>query len=193
MQLNERPIVVVDVDETVNNLMHVFCDMYNHESGNKITYDDLTQWELDNVIPVEDITLIDKIFSGEDIQYRCEPQPLAYHYLSKIWDIADIYFVSATCPDSIRSKAKWLSHYFPFIPDRHFIMCSNKRMIYADIRIDDYEVNLNDCSGLLILMDKPWNQHAKEYIYGGDSKIRAKCWKDVYSAIVEWYEAYWTK
>ena len=85
----------------------------------------------------------------------------------------EVYIVTAYLPNTCVDKADWLKGHFPFIPTNHIIFCNDKKMIAADVMIDDGEHNLQHFNGRRILFDAPWNQNAVAF----DDRVYN--WRDI--------------
>lgn len=56
----------------------------------------------------------------------------------------DIYIVSAATefPNSLKDKYDWLAEHFPFFVWQQIVFCGDKKMIRADVMIDDHARHL---------------------------------------------------
>ena len=81
----------------------------------------------------------------------------------------EIYFVTATEPQNVAKKARFLQRTFPFLDIRKRLITTHcKQMIKCDVLIDDYEENLKNGSYFGILMNYPWNRNFDD---ASDDKI----------------------
>lgn len=97
--------------------------------------------------------------------------------LQKLNEKYEVFIVSAATefPQSLTEKQSWLNEYFPFITWQQMVFCGSKRIIHADIMIDDHFKNLNDFTGQLsILFNQPHNAYADN-----GRHTRVMNWKEI--------------
>lgn len=75
----------------------------------------------------------------------------------------DLYIVSAATefPQSLPEKIEWLNEYLPFISWEQIVFCGSKKIVQADIMIDDHFKNLDHFAGKTFLFDQPHNHLAE--------------------------------
>jgi 5'-nucleotidase len=88
----------------------------------------------------------------------------------------DVFIVSAATefPLSLHEKYEWLSEHFPFISWQQMVFCGSKRIVHADIMIDDYLKNLDPFPGTTYLFTAPHNARAKS-----EKHIRVHDWVEL--------------
>ena len=71
----------------------------------------------------------------------------------------EIYIVSAAMefPQSLSEKKEWLATHFPFISWQQVVFCGSKKIVNADIMIDDHFKNLDHFEGTTFLYSQPHN------------------------------------
>lgn len=79
--------------------------------------------------------------------------------LKKINEAYELFIVSAATefPQSISEKQIWLTEHFPFISWQQIVFCGSKKIVQADIMIDDHFKNLDHFNGTTILFTQPHN------------------------------------
>lgn len=159
-------VICVDLDEVLNNFCSVVISLYNEDSGDMITIEDLRDYKIARAFKPE---YRDKIF-----EYFNDPRCIETLTWKVDWVVKllserkdDIYFLTATHPKNIYNKflglLKALAKAGYDIEDEELysrlITTTNKQMIKADIIIDDCFDNLQfDGDVYNILVDKPWNR-----------------------------------
>ena len=159
-------VICVDLDEVCNDFVTVTVALYNEDSGDSITVDDVKDYQIAKAFKPE---YRDKLFN-----YFNDP-----HFIEMLkWNVGwvvqimreckdDIYFLTATHPKNIYKKfaclLKALIDAGYAIKDeelyRRLITTTNKQLIKTDILIDDCFDNLQfDGNVYNILVDKPWNR-----------------------------------
>lgn len=88
----------------------------------------------------------------------------------------EVFIVSAATefPQSVGEKLAWLAEYMPFIGWEQVVLCGSKKIIKADIMIDDHFKNLDHFDGKTILFDQPHN-HLKP----AGRHYRVKNWQEI--------------
>jgi 5'(3')-deoxyribonucleotidase len=71
----------------------------------------------------------------------------------------ELFIVSAAMefPQSLPEKLDWLHMHFPFLTWQQIVFCGSKRIIDADIMIDDHFKNLDHFRGHTLLFTQPHN------------------------------------
>jgi 5'-nucleotidase len=92
----------------------------------------------------------------------------------------DVFIVSAATPyhHSMKEKVEWLNEHFPYITAEQIVFCGDKRIIRADVMIDDTTKNLDHFTGQGFLFNAPHNLLAKGY-------KRLDGWRDVRKVFLE--------
>ncbi len=80
--------------------------------------------------------------------------------LKKLNERYEIYIVSSATefPKSLSEKQSWLNEHFPFIGWQQMVFCGSKKIIKADIMIDDHFKNLDYFDGETYLFTQPHNK-----------------------------------
>lgn len=75
----------------------------------------------------------------------------------------DVFIVSAATefPQSVGEKLAWLNEHMPFISWQQVVLCGSKKIVKADIMIDDHFKNLDYFDGQTYLFDQPHNRLAE--------------------------------
>jgi 5'(3')-deoxyribonucleotidase len=71
----------------------------------------------------------------------------------------EVFIVSAAMefPVSLSEKQEWLTEHFSFINWQQVVFCGSKKIIDADIMIDDHFKNLDIFNGTTLLFTQPHN------------------------------------
>lgn len=172
--------ILVDMDDTIENLCEVWVDYLNEIYGTNVSLTDVTQWDMTKVFPTLNRHEIFDVLAEETLWERVKPLPGAVEYLKKLMDDGHkIIVVTSASPETVEAKLnKVLFKYFPYLTYKDVIISSQKQMIKGDILIDDAPHNLENGSYLKMLFDAPHNQ-----TYETQDTIRVHNWKEVYEAI----------
>jgi 5'-nucleotidase len=71
----------------------------------------------------------------------------------------DLFIVSSATefPQSLSEKQEWLNEHFPFISWQQMVFCGSKKIVRADIMIDDHFKNLDHFDGQTLLFTQSHN------------------------------------
>jgi len=177
-------IVSCDIDGVLNNLTECVLQLYNQESGDNLTKNDIIEYSIERFVKPEYRNKISRYFLDKRIW---EMLKWDVGWIAKILDnnMYDLYFTTASSLKTINSKAISLAwaiydyssmsaiNIYNYIAN-HTIVTQNKQLILADVVIDDCIDNLQLWNNRVhnILFVKPWNQRlAHLYNQKYDNKI----------------------
>ena len=177
-------IISCDIDGVLNNLTECVLQLYNQESGDNLTDNDITEYSIEQFVKPEYRNKISQYFLDKRIW---EMLKWDVGWIAKILDnnMYDLYFTTASSLKTINSKAislAWAIYDYSSISAiniynyiaNHTIVTQNKQLILADVVIDDCIDNLQLWNNRVynILFVKPWNQRlAHLYNQKYDNKI----------------------
>lgn len=176
-------IIGIDIDGTINNLCESVLSVYNEDSGDNLTVDDITEYYIENFVKPEYKEGFHRYFVDKRVWKRVSIDEEARKYIIALHEKGhEIYFVTSTEPENVEKKAGWLQKNFTMINIRkQLIVCHNKQLLSGlTVLVDDYDKNLTGGHYHKLLLDKPWNQNVNE-----DETGIARCmsWSDVYDDI----------
>ena len=177
-------IISCDIDGVLNNLTECVLQLYNQESGDNLTENDITEYSIERFVKPEYRNKISQYFLDKRIWGMLKWD---VGWIAKILDnnMYDLYFTTASSLKTINSKAISLAwavydyssmsaiNIYNYIAN-HTIVTQNKQLILADVVIDDCIDNLQLWNNRVhnILFVKPWNQRlAHLYNQKYDNKI----------------------
>lgn len=177
-------IVSCDIDGVLNNLTECVLQLYNQESGDNLTENDIAEYSIERFVKPEYRNKISQYFLDKRIW---EMLKWDVGWIAKILDnnMYDLYFTTASSLETINSKAISLAwaiydyssmsaiNIYNYIAN-HTIVTQNKQLILADVVIDDCIDNLQLWNNRVhnILFVKPWNKRlAHLYNQKYDNKI----------------------
>lgn len=157
----------IDLDDTLSDFNNSWLSLYNEKSGDNLTVDQITDWELTQFVLPE---WRDRIFS-EDIVYskgfflNVPVKEYAVDFVEWACFDYNVSIVSACNFDTVPDKAKWIRKNLPFFDINNFIPCYYKHKIKTDIMVDDGAHNFHNFKGTKCLIDRPWNKKFTQYDY----------------------------
>lgn len=187
--------ILVDMDDTLENLCEVWVGYLNETYGTDVKLEDVTQWDMTKVFPTLNRNEIFDVLTEEALWERIEPLPGAVEYLKKLIDDGHkIVIVTSASPETVSLKLnKVLFKYFPYLTYKDVIITSQKQMVIGDVLVDDAPHNLENGNYLKLLFDASHNQ-----TYDSKDVVRVRNWEETYEAInyyahihkpfTEWYK-----
>lgn len=175
-------VIVVDVDDVICNLQETVIKLFNERFGTSYTINDFTEYNIMNVLPLQDGTVMTDMYGESGLYNKVKPLQGAQDGLQKLINNGhQVYLVTAAIPKTYDEKVKFIHRYFPFIDDGHIVCMKHKWMFKCDIMIEDnYETLITKPYYYRILMDQPWNQSTKDY---ARDIYRCYNWDDVVAAV----------
>jgi 5'-nucleotidase len=172
--------IIVDIDDTIADLLTVWLSRYNADYNDHLTRDDITAWDLTKFVKPECGVKIYDYLKDEHIYDEIEPIPGALMGVTRLRGMGHhILFVTANIH---REKWEWLKRH-GFLSktwtSQDYICCFDKHLIKADAIIDDKPETVDRFPGLAILFDRPHNQ-----VY--NALWRAHSWSEVIELICKY-------
>lgn len=174
--------ILVDMDDTIENLLHTWLGYLNERYGLHVTESEVHDWKLDIAYPSLSKSQVYSVLLEDELWQRVIPFPYAQEYMQKLLDDGhEIYIVTSSNYQTLKTKMeRVLFKYFPFIDWNHVIITANKQMVMGDVLVDDAPHNHIGGSYLSILMDSPHNRSFDAEAHG---IIRVYNWGEVYETI----------
>jgi 5'-nucleotidase len=177
-------IVCVDVDGVCADLLPAWLQKYNSDYDDNLTPEDITEWNLHPFVKPECGEKIYKYLHDSDLYLSVQTIPGALRGVQMLRELNHrvIFLTACVGAEMAAAKIDWMfDHGFLHTP-RYFgmsdlIIAKEKRLIRADVLVDDYPENLREFWGEKILFDAPYNKDAK---YN-----RANDWAGVVTKIME--------
>lgn len=175
-------VLCVDVDNVICNLQEVIVNTFNKRYGSNYTLNDFTEYDIMNVLPTQDGIVMRDMYGETGLYDKVKPLPGAQETLKKLMNSGhQIYLVTDAVPKTYGEKVAFIKRFFPFIDDAHIVCMRHKWMFKCDVMIEDNLSNLIAKPYYhRILINWPWNQSNKDYVYDID---RCYNWDDVLAAI----------
>lgn len=179
-------IILVDMDDTLENLGLAWVDYLNRKYDKNVDWYDIRKWDMQ--IPYPDLTeeQIYGALNDEDLWDNVTAKEDASHYLKKLIDEGNkVYIVTESWYTTILPKMeRCLFKLFPFLTWSQVIVVLDKHMVKGDILIDDNPLNLVGGDYFGILFTAP---HNIDYDDSQADMIRVDNWKSAY-LIIKSYE-----
>ena len=174
--------VLVDMDDTIENCTEAWVNYVNRRFGTDVKPESLRDWDVSKAFPTLTREQVYGVTFEEAFWLTVKPIDGAAEYMKKLIDDGNkIYIVSCAAYETMRVKMEdVLFKYFPFIEWNEIIVTYNKKIINADVMIDDGVHNLIGADCVRILMDAPYNRDFNEEAYG---MFRVRNWKEIYDLI----------
>lgn len=179
--------IMVDIDGVLNTLDTTVIEVYNEDSGDSLSPQDITEYHIEKFVKPEYRENFKNYFLDKRVWQRIEVVKYACEVLNKLWDEGyNLIFVTKTECENMVKKRNWLNRNFSFMGEdnirKRLYSAPKKQFIRADIAIDDGLFNLiGDRTYYSICFDKPYNQ-TDELI---PCFTRVYDWLGVYTAVHE--------
>ena len=168
----------VDVDNTINNFLESFLELFNSISGRNVQYADIKEYSLEDSLGIPNRTLQLLFFKNNAFYKTLTPLFSSGYVIEKLVRCGhDVMFVTAIDYDVVQSRIEFLKKHFPFMDvNKSLIVTSDKCSIPADIVIDDNPEHLQDNPGCstYIKYFQPWNKD-----YTNKNVIPCRDWQEI--------------
>ena len=177
--------ILVDMDDTVEQLLKAWVKRANEKFGREVTLDDITGWNVAEPYTGISRSEIYGVTYEKGFWESVEPMPGAAEALRHFMDQGhEVYIVTATEPEHVEEKMNGLLfRYFPFIRWDHVIIAGRKQLIRGAVLIDDGIHNLEGGDYRKILFTAP---HNRSYDARANGMIRVDTWEEAVRVIDGW-------
>lgn len=163
------PVILVDMDETLCDLMTPWLREINLRYGTSLRREDIKTWDIFDSIKgslPEGTSLHDTLIPIQvpGIFINLQPNPGAIESVRKMlslgWEVALITALPTSVAQPgivVGEKVRWVEQHLPEI-GRDIIVTSAKYRVRGDVLIDDSPKFLSSFPGLTVAFDAPWNQ-----------------------------------
>lgn len=175
----------IDVDNVLNNLTECAIKIYNEDSGDNLSLEDITSYGLEGFVLPQYKDRIKNYFEDSKVWKQIKVTKGAREFIGKLFkDGHEIYFCTKTTPRNVPKKFSWLQRNFPFLDiGKCTFLGPEKGMIKFDYLVDDAPENIlhKDREYVSLIMDCPWNRDVKDD--GITPIIRCHNWEEIYNSI----------
>lgn len=182
MKVNKKLTILIDMDDTIENLLECWVNELNRVYGTNVKYDEVFAWDMSEVFPTLTKTEIYAPLHNSNFWSKIQPLPGSVEYVKRLIDDGhNVYIVTTSHYTDIKNKIEnVLTKHFPFISWKNVIITSRKQLINGDILIDDGVHNLEGGEYIKFLMDAP---HNRSYDAEKNGMLRVYDWKEIYKII----------
>lgn len=175
--------LLVDMDDTIENLLPAWAKWLNGKHGTSVKSDDITDWDVQKFFPSLTRDEVYAPLYEDEFWGTVQPKKDAVHYLSRLKDLGfKLYICTNSNYQTIRRKLEYIiDRYFPFISWENIITICNKQLINADILVDDGVHNLIGAPYKKILMTA---SHNKDFDTSDNDIVRVNNWFEAFTAII---------
>lgn len=175
-------IILVDMDDTLVNLLDAWIDALNKKYSIEVNSNEIIDWDISKFFPSLTKHQVFEPLFDNDFWNTVKPKEGAVQYLKQLKDDGyKIYICTSTNYKIIKDKMdKVLFKYFDFLSWNDVIITYDKQIVNADFLVDDGIHNLIGGKYKSILMDAPHNRNFNECEFG---ITRVKTWEEIYTLI----------
>jgi 5'-nucleotidase len=165
------PTIAVDMDGVLANVLERFLELDALDTGRRKTLA-----EIDGLPELEAFTHVREYVIRKGFFRSLPVMPGSQAALEKLNRAYEVFIVSAATefPLSLHEKYGWLSEHFPFISWEQMVFCGSKRIVRADIMVDDHLKNLDPFPGTTYLFSAPHNSRVQS-----EKHIRVNNWLEL--------------
>lgn len=163
MKKYKRPILAVDMDDTIVNLVPNWLGKYNSMTGECLQLEDIKSWDIASYSKFPKVLM--SILDTQDFFYCLEPITYAIQALHNLYTYYDIIIVSSAGgqPERIKGKLEWIEKHLPFLElNKDVFFTGRKDRIKMDYLVEDgIFINNEELKCKKLLINKPWNKSYK--------------------------------
>ena len=170
--------ILVDMDDTIEQLLRAWLPAINRKFGRSVEYDDIKTWNMCDAYPGLSIEEIYAVTTEKGFWKTVLPMPGAPEALERLIGAGhEVYIVTATPYDAVRDKLDdVLFRWFPYLTWKQVILTANKQLVRGDVLIDDGVHNLEGGDYVRILMTAP---HNRAYDAAANGMLRVNDWAEI--------------
>ena len=175
-------MIFVDVDDVVADLCSEWVRLYNHEYGDTLRREDITDWNITKFVKPECGNNIFNYLRNHDLYKGVLPIDGASEGVMQLRDLGYRVVFATSCNLKMAGqKLQWLDDYGFLSMDKQgvckdYIEISDKHLLLGDTLIDDYHHNLNGFNGRRILFKA---SHNLDVSHSDFTFSRAADWDEV--------------
>ena len=177
-----KKTILIDIDDTIENLCGAWVDWLNREYGTSVDYTQITQWDISKFFPNLTKEQVYEPLHNPHLWEYVQPKDGAVEYVKKLIDDGyNVYLCTTTDYRNVKPKFESvIQKHFPYISWNQVIVIDKKQMVKADALIDDGVHNLAGGDYIKILVSAPHNMafNAPE-----NGMYRVNNWKEIYSLV----------
>jgi 5'(3')-deoxyribonucleotidase len=175
-------VIAIDCDDTICNLQEVVVNLFNNRYGSNYSLEDFTEYDVMNILPTQDAIVMRDMYGESGIYDKVKPMPGAQEAIEKLINLGhQVYLVTAAVPKTYAEKVAFIQRFFPYIDDGHIVSMKHKWLFKCDLMIEDnLQTLLERPHYHRVLLDCPWNQSSKDWVYGVN---RCKNWKEILEVV----------
>ena len=176
--------ILVDMDDTIEQLLEAWLEGINKKFGRSVACEDIVSWNITDAYPGLSFEEVYTVPLEPGFWKKVKPIPGAAEGLKTLMAMGhEVYIVTATPYQSVTEKmGDLLFAYFPFLRQDQLIITFRKQMIRGDVLIDDGVHNLEGGDYQKILMTAP---HNRFYDAEANGMIRVNGWEEIPGVIKE--------
>lgn len=175
-------VLCIDVDDTICDLQEVVINLFNKRYGSNYNIEDFTEYDIMNVLPTQDALVMKDMYGETGLYDKVKPMLGAQKALEKLINFGhQVYLVTAAIPKTYGEKVAFIKRFFQCIDESKIICMNHKHLLRCDIMIEDNLQTLLDGQHYhRILMNRPWNQSDKDWVYGIN---RCNNWSEILEVV----------
>ena len=182
MNPRKKLTILVDMDDTLEDLIGAWVDWLDLQYDTGVTEDDIKSWDIAHYFPALSKQQVFSVLENPRFWSSVEPKPGAIHFLKRLIDDGHTVYI-CTNSNYVTLKEKMdnmLFRFFPYLTWDNVIIMRDKQLLKADVLIDDGIHNLVGGDYEKILMTAV---HNKGFDASQIGAHRADSWSDAYNIV----------
>jgi 5'-nucleotidase len=150
--------ILVDVDDTVCELMETWLMLYNQQYDDTLKKSDIIDWDISQFVKKDCGKKIYNFINNQKVYDIIPPVKDSLESIRVLKKMGHrIIFVTWAMEYAMGAKYRWLKDNCYLDSPNNYIECKDKSLIHADIMFDDNYNYVRGFKGKAVLFRKPWN------------------------------------
>ena len=150
-------VIAVDVDGVIADLDTEWLRRYNTESGDDLTPDQLTGWNIENQIWRGWKERFYEILHNPWLYESVNPYAGAREAVDSLRALGQVVFVTSTPVEHLDGKYRWLLRHGFLTSVEDYMPTKRKHLINAHVLLDDHVKNVEAFPNVGMLVTRPHN------------------------------------
>ena len=174
--------ILIDMDDTIENLGEAWVAWLNEKYGTNVNWFDIRNWDMQISFPTLTEQQIYEVLNEGAFWDSVTVKQGANEYISKLMEEGhEVFIVTSSWYKTVQPKMeKCLFKYFPFLSWDQVVLTSHKYLVKGDILVDDNPENFVDGDYFGILFTAPHNIDFDVY---DTDLVRVNNWEAAYIVI----------
>lgn len=153
-----KPVLLFDLDGICCNLMKKWLAAYNRDYNDKLTENDIVEWEWHRFVKPECGKRIYHYLNRPGFFADLEPIEGCIESLRRLEKVCELVVVTASPKEAAGDKMRWVQRHLPMVMKGNIVVTYRKDLVRGDFMFDDAPKNLRNHPATRIMLDYPYNR-----------------------------------